>query len=74
MITRRIPTSLHTLPLVGVALALLVATPVSAAAASSEHVEAGIVVAIPGTVSLLAYLTAGAVLLGLMVVRRRPTV
>ncbi len=74
MTTRRVLSPLQVLFLVVVALALLVATPVSAAAASSEHVGAGIVVAIPGTVSLLAYLTAGAVLLGLMVARRRPMV
>ncbi len=74
MITRRILTPLHTLSLVVVALALLVATPVSAAAASSEHVGAGVVVAIPGPVALLTYLTAGLVVLALMVARRRPMV
>ena len=74
MTMRRVLPPFQLLALVVVALALLVATPGSAAAAGSEEVGTGIVVAIPGTVSLLAYLTAGAVLLGLMVVRRRPTV
>ncbi len=74
MTTRRALTLSQLLPLVVVALALLVATPASAAAAASEEIGTGVVVAIPGTVSLLAYLTAGAVVLGLMVVRRRPTV
>ncbi len=74
MTTRRALTLLQLLPLLVLALALLVATPVSAAAAATEEVGTGIVVAIPGTISLLAYLTAGAVVLGLMVARRRPTV
>ncbi len=74
MTTRRALTLIQLLPLLVLALALLVATPVSAAAAATEEVGTGIVVAIPGTISLLAYLTAGAVVLGLMVARRRPTV
>ena len=74
MITRRILTPLHILSLVVIALALLVATPASAAAAGAEEVGTGIVVAIPGVVSLLAYLSAGLVVLGLRVARRRPTV
>jgi hypothetical protein len=56
------------------ALALHLAAPVSTAAAASEDIGAGVVVAIPGAVALLAYLAAGAVVLGLMVARRRPTV
>ena len=74
MTTRRVLTLIQLLPLVVVALALLVVTPVGAAAAATEDVGAGVVVAIPGIVPLLAYVTAGAVVLGLMVVRRRPTV
>ncbi len=74
MTTRRALTPVQLLPLVVVALALFVAMPASAAAASAESVSTGVVVAIPGMVSLLAYLTAGVVLLGLMVARRRPTV
>ena len=74
MTTRRVLTLIQILPLVVVALALLVVTPVGAAAAATEDAGAGVVVAIPGTVSLLAYVTAGAVVLGLMVIRRRPTV
>ncbi len=74
MTTRRALILIQLLPLVVVALALLVATPAGAAATSAESVSTGVVVAIPGTVSLLAYLSAGGVLLGLMVARRRPTV
>ncbi len=50
------------------------AAPVSAMEAVPEDVGVGIVVAIPGTVSLLAYLTAGVVVLGLVLARRRPAV
>ena len=74
MTTRRVLTLIQLLPLVVVALALPVVTPVGAAAAATEDVGAGVVVAIPGIVPLLAYVTAGAVVLGLMVVRRRPSV
>ena len=74
MITRRALTRSQFLPLVLVALALLVSTPMGASAASSEQVGSGVVVAIPGTVSLLVYLSAGAVLLSLLVARRRRTV
>ena len=74
MTTRRALIPLQVLSLVLVALARLVGTRAGAAAASSEEIGAGVVVAIPGTVSLLAYLTAGAVLLGVTVARRRPTV
>ena len=64
---------LRLLTRVVLALTLLVANPVGASAAP-EDVGVGIVVAIPGTVSLLAYLTAGAVVLGLVLARRRRTV
>ncbi len=73
MITRRILASIQIFSLVVVTLTL-VATPVGAAASQSEGIGAGVVVAIPGTVSLMAYLTAGLVVLGLVVARRRPTV
>ncbi len=74
MITRRILTPLKILPLAVAAVALLIVTPVGALAASSEDIGVSVVVAIPGTVSLLAYVTAGLVVLGLMVARRRPIV
>ncbi len=74
MTTRRVLTLIQLLPFLVVALALLVVTPLSAAAAATDEVGTGIVVAIPGTVSLLAYLTAGMVVLGIMVARRRPTI
>ncbi|MDP9472166.1 MAG: hypothetical protein M3Q71_16110 [Chloroflexota bacterium] len=74
MTTQRALTVLQFLPLVVLALVLLMAAPVSAAAAAPEEVGVGIVVAIPGTVSLLAYLTAGVVVLGLVLARRRPVV
>jgi len=57
-----------------VVVAMLLVTPVSANAASSEDIGAGIAVAIPGTVALAAYLAAGVLLLGLVVARRRPMV
>ncbi|MDP9473481.1 MAG: hypothetical protein M3Q71_22930 [Chloroflexota bacterium] len=73
MTTRRILTCIQIFSLVIVTLTLAV-TPVGAAASQTEGVGAGVAVAIPGTVSLIAYLTAGLVVLGLVVVRRRPTV
>ncbi len=69
MTTRRALTVIQFLPLVAVVLAMPVA-----AAVAPRDVGVGIAVAIPGTVSLVAYLTAGAVVLGLILARRRPTV
>ncbi len=74
MTTRRALTVIQFLPLVVVALAMLVATPVTAVAVAPKDVGVGIVVAIPDTVSLVAYLTAGAVVLGLILAHRCPTV
>lgn len=74
MTPQRALTVLQFLPLGVLALVLLMAAPMSAAAATLEEVGVGIVVAIPGTVSLLAYLTAGVVVLGLVLARRRPAV
>ncbi len=74
MTPQRALTVLQFLPLVVLALVLLMVAPMSAAAATLEEVGVGIVVAIPGTVSLLAYLTAGVVVLGLVLARRRPAV
>ncbi len=71
MATRRRPHLTRLLPLVVVALALLLAAPAGAAAAPAGG---AVQVAIPGVVSLMAYLVAGLVLLGLAVARHRPTV
>lgn len=70
--TRGAQPVIRLLRLVVLALAALLATPVSPAAAI-EDAGMGIVIMIPGMVSFMAYLTAGAVVLGLMLARRRPT-
>ncbi len=71
MATRFRPFVAHGLPILVVALALVVASPAGAAAAPAGG---AIQVAIPGVVSLLAYLLAGVILVSLAVVRHRPTV
>lgn len=72
VITRGVLPASQLLPLLVVALVHLVATPGVTTAAPSTGGGAGVQVAIPGVVALLAYLTAGLLLLGLVVARRRP--
>ena len=74
MIMRCALSLIQILPLVAVAIAIFLAAPGSAAAAVSERAGSGIEVAIPGVVSLMTYVTAGVLLIGLAVARRRPTV
>lgn len=73
MTTRRTMSVLPFLTFVVLALVLPLGSSVGAAA-GLEDAGVGIVIAIPGTVSLLAYLTATVVALGLMLGRRRQTV
>ena len=75
-ITRRVlpPLRLWTLLVLVLVLAHLVMTPDVVTAASSTGGGAGVQVAIPGLVALLAYLIASVLLLGLMVARRRPSI
>lgn len=74
MTTRRCLHLTRILPLLVIALALVLVAPIGAAAAPSDSVGADIQVAIPGAVSLIAYVTAGLLLVGLAVARHRPTV
>ena len=74
MTTRRCLHFTRILPLLVIALAMLLVAPMGAAAASPDSAGPDIQVAIPGAVSLIAYLTAGLLLVGLAVARHRPTV